>query len=58
MKGHWHTDAVHIGITALGVAVAFQVFRILAGKLAGSDSAPVSNVGKAVGGLFSFPSST
>jgi len=55
LKGHFHSDAVHIGITAVGVAVAFQVFRILAGKLAGSDNSQVSNLGKAVGGLFSFP---
>jgi hypothetical protein len=58
VKGHFHTDAVHLGITALGVAVAFQVIRILAGKIAGSDSGPVSNLGKAVGGFFSFPSGT
>ena len=58
MKGHWHTDAIHIGITALGVAIAFQVFRLAAGKLATSDNATVSNVGKSVGAIFSFPSST
>jgi len=48
---------VHIGITAIGVAAAFWVYRIVAGKLASSDNSSVSNVGKAVGGFFSFPAS-
>jgi hypothetical protein len=38
---------VNIGITAIGIA----------GKVASSDNSSVSNVGKAVGGFFSFPAS-
>ena len=57
MKGHFHTDAVQLLITAVGVAVTFQVIRLVAGKLATSDANAVSNLGKAVGGVFSFPSS-
>lgn len=53
--GHWHGDAVHVLYTALGVMIAFQVIRLAAGRLAESDSQGVANVGKAVGGLFSFP---
>ncbi len=55
--GHFHTDAVHLGITAVGVAVAFQVFRIVAAKMAGAQATPVANLGKAIGGFFSFPAS-
>jgi hypothetical protein len=44
-------------VTAVGVAVAFQVFRIVAAKMAGAGSSSVSNVGKAIGGFFSFPAS-
>ena len=55
MKGHWHAGADHLIVAAVGTMLVFQVVRLLAGRLASSDNTPVSNLGKSIGGLFSFP---
>jgi hypothetical protein len=55
MRDHWHTDATHIITTAVAVALVFQAIRVVAARMVTARSEPVSTVGKAVGGIFSFP---
>lgn len=47
MRPHFHTDAVQIGMTALGVLVVIHAMRLAAIALAKSDRA--AGLGKALG---------
>lgn len=52
---HWHGSIEHIVYTAIGTVVVIQVVRHLAGMAVTSGNGTVSALGKAVGGIFSFP---
>lgn len=51
MQNHFHTDAVQLGITALGVIVVFKMIAIAGGLLADSKTPILATVGKGLGGL-------
>lgn len=58
MQNHVHTDAVQLVITALAVAVIFHLARAGAGLMVDSDNRLVSTLGKGIGGVFTFGSSS
>ena len=53
-QNHFHTDAVQLLITALGVIVVMHMLRIGGGFLADSKTPALASVGKGVGGLVTF----
>ncbi len=57
MQNHFHTDAVQLFITALGVAVVFHLARILAAQMVDSDRPLIATAGKGIAGVFTFGSS-
>jgi hypothetical protein len=56
MQNHFHTDAVQLLITALGVIAVMQLIRIGGAQLADSKSPLLANIGKGMGGLVTFSS--
>lgn len=54
MQNHFHTDAVQIFVTAMGVLIVFHLMRIAAAQMVDSDKPAIANIGKGVAGLVSF----
>lgn len=54
MQNHFHTDAVQLAITALGVIVVMQLIRFAGAQLADSKTPLLASVGKGLGGLVTF----
>lgn len=54
MPNHFHTDAVQIGITALGVILVFHLIRIAATHMVDSETPMVATLGKGMAGLVTF----
>lgn len=51
---HFHNSVEHVLVTTVGVVLTIHVIRFVAGKLVTRPGA-VGTVGKAIGGVFSFP---
>lgn len=54
MPNHFHTDAVQIVMTAIGVLIVFHLIRMAGGYLMESDNRFASGVGKGAVGLVTF----
>lgn len=54
MQNHFHTDAIQLGITALGVIVVMHLIRIAGAQLADSKTPALASLGKGMGGLVTF----
>lgn len=54
LQNHFHTDAVQLLITALGVIVVMHLIRIGGGVLADSKTPILATLGKGMGGLVTF----
>lgn len=57
MQNHFHTDAVQIVITALGVLVVFHLMRIAAAQMVDSKMPTIATLGKGMAGLVTFSGS-
>lgn len=53
MEGHFHLGVEHLALGAIGIAVMFHIFRILAGLIAKGPGV-VKTVGTSIGGFFTF----
>lgn len=53
MEGHFHLGVEHLALGAIGVAVMFHIFRLLAGLIAKLPGLG-KTVGTSVGGFFTF----
>lgn len=54
MQNHFHTDAVQIGVTALGVLVLFHFVRALSAQMVDSKQPLIAALGKGAAGLVTF----
>jgi hypothetical protein len=54
LQNHFHTDAVQLAITALGVIVVMQLIRIVGTQMADSKTPLLATLGKGMGGLVTF----
>lgn len=51
MHSHFHTDAVSLFVTALGVIVVMKMIYIAGAQLADSKTPLLASIGKGMGGL-------
>lgn len=54
MPNHFHTDAVQIVMTAIGVLIVFHLIRMAGGALVDSDNRMLAGIGKGAVGLVTF----
>jgi hypothetical protein len=54
MPNHFHTDAVQIVITAVGVIIVMHLIRMSGGMLVDNDNRLLAGIGKGLVGTVTF----